>query len=86
MRSFSGEQWELGVPIVVVKADTMRAIELVEKVLGRIRLSSQRQIDRLSELIKKKLMWTDSANSWVWANPQRGWSDGIASMHSYAHI
>jgi uncharacterized protein len=50
-----GRAMELGVPVVVVKADTMRAVELVEKALGRIRLTSPRQIDRLQQIVKREV-------------------------------
>lgn len=50
-----GRAMEAGVPMIVVKGDTMRVVEMVERVLGRIRLSSPRQIERLRHLVKKEV-------------------------------
>jgi BioD-like phosphotransacetylase family protein len=50
-----GRATELGVPVIVVPGDTLSTVNTVERNVGRIRLSSPRQIDRLRELVKGHL-------------------------------
>jgi len=50
-----GRATELGVPVIVVPSDTLTTVNIVERNVGRIRLSSPRQIDRLRELVKEHL-------------------------------
>jgi uncharacterized protein len=50
-----GRATELGVPVIVVPTDTLSTVNAVDKAVGRIRLSSPRQIDRLRELVKANL-------------------------------
>ena len=50
-----GRATELGVPVIVVPSDTLSTVSTVERNVGRIRLSSPRQIDRLRELVKSHL-------------------------------
>ncbi|MCL5263800.1 MAG: phosphotransacetylase family protein [Chloroflexi bacterium] len=47
-----GRATELGVPMILVKADTMTTVASVERALGHIRLTSPRQINRLVEMVK----------------------------------
>jgi BioD-like phosphotransacetylase family protein len=48
-----GRAAEMGIPVILVRADTMATVETVEKALGHIRISSQKQVDRLDEMIKE---------------------------------
>ncbi|MBI4318402.1 MAG: phosphotransacetylase family protein [Chloroflexi bacterium] len=50
-----GRAAELGVPTILVRYDTMTTVGSVERALGHIRLSSQRQIDRLLEMIRAEI-------------------------------
>ncbi|MCL4459109.1 MAG: phosphotransacetylase family protein [Chloroflexi bacterium] len=50
-----GRAAELGVPMLLVRTDTMRTVEIVERALGHIRLSSPRQIDRLTSMIRSEI-------------------------------
>lgn len=47
-----GRATEMGIPMILVKSDTMSTVEKVERTLGHIRLSSQKQINRLMEMVK----------------------------------
>ncbi|MGQ9676017.1 MAG: phosphotransacetylase family protein [Chloroflexota bacterium] len=50
-----GRAMEVGVPIIVVKCDTMTAVNQVDSALSRIRLPNQRQLSRLRQLVKKEV-------------------------------
>lgn len=50
-----GRATEMGIPMVLVKTDTMATVEIVERALGHIRLSSQQQINRLSEMVRSEI-------------------------------
>lgn len=50
-----GRAAEVGVPMILVRGDTMSTVETVERVMGRIRLSNARQVDRLLEIVKQNL-------------------------------
>jgi uncharacterized protein len=46
---------KIGVPMILVGLDTMRAVELVDREMGRIRLTNQRQLDRLHQLFRREV-------------------------------
>jgi len=48
-----GKATEMGVPMILVKTDTMRTVEAVERAMGRIRLSNPQQVKRVEELVKE---------------------------------
>ncbi len=47
-----GRAAEVGVPMILVRADTMATVGTVERALGHVRLSTKRQIDRLLEMVR----------------------------------
>lgn len=50
-----GEAAEMGVPMVLVKGDTLSTTEVVERTMGRIRLSSPKQVERLKRLVDEHI-------------------------------
>jgi len=44
---------EMGVPMILVKTDTMRTVEAVERAMGRTRLSNPQQVKRVEELVEE---------------------------------
>jgi len=50
-----GRAEEQGVPMILVRSDTMTTVATVERALGHIRLASAKQIDRLGEMIRKEI-------------------------------
>lgn len=50
-----GRAEELGVPMILVRSDTMATVAAVEGSLGHIRLASAKQIDRLAEMIRHEI-------------------------------
>lgn len=46
---------ELGVPMILVPWDTRTTVERVEQALGRIRLSSPQQVDRVKSMIEQEV-------------------------------
>lgn len=50
-----GRATELGVPMILVKSDTMTTVGTVEKALGHVRITSQQQINRLAEMVRSEI-------------------------------
>jgi uncharacterized protein len=46
---------EAGVPVILVRTDTMTTVNLVEQALGRIRLTHPRQVARLLDLVSQSV-------------------------------
>lgn len=50
-----GRAMEVGVPIIVVRTDTLTTVNAVDSALSRIRLPNPRQLGRLRQLVKKEV-------------------------------
>lgn len=50
-----GKATEMGVPMILVKTDTMRTVGAVERAMGRIRLSNPQQVKRVEELVEEHI-------------------------------
>ncbi|MBI2954726.1 MAG: phosphotransacetylase family protein [Chloroflexi bacterium] len=50
-----GRAAETGIPMILVKSDTMTTVAAVERALGHIRISSERQIGSLVEMIRTEV-------------------------------
>lgn len=46
---------ELGIPVILVNIDTLKAIEKIEELIGRVRIHEAQKVERMKEMLKRNI-------------------------------